>query len=92
MIYVPTGTLHVGPSDQDVNSALVQKSKSVSIQGFYMDETEITNNEYRQFVYWTRDSIAHTILEHFKNKHITLFVQRFRLPIGQKLVWFTIHA
>ncbi len=27
-----------------------------------MDETEITNNEYRQFVYWVRDSLAHTIL------------------------------
>ena len=22
-----------------------------------MDETEITNNEYRQFVHWVRDSI-----------------------------------
>ena len=27
-----------------------------------MDDTEITNNEYRQFVYWVRDSIAHTIM------------------------------
>jgi gliding motility-associated lipoprotein GldK len=27
-----------------------------------MDETEITNNEYRQFVFWVRDSIARKIL------------------------------
>ena len=27
-----------------------------------MDDTEITNNEYRQYVHWVRDSIAHTIL------------------------------
>jgi formylglycine-generating enzyme required for sulfatase activity len=27
-----------------------------------MDDTEITNNEYRQFVYWVRDSIAHRYL------------------------------
>ena len=27
-----------------------------------MDETEITNNEYRQFVYWVRDSIARRLL------------------------------
>ncbi|NNC95469.1 MAG: SUMF1/EgtB/PvdO family nonheme iron enzyme [Chitinophagales bacterium] len=65
MIYVPSGTLHIGPSDQDVNAALVQRAKSISIQGFYMDETEITNNEYRQFTHWVRDSIAHTLLEHF---------------------------
>ena len=65
MVTVSSGTLHIGPSDQDVNNAYVQRSKSISIQGFYMDETEITNNEYRQFVYWVRDSIAHTLMEHF---------------------------
>ena len=27
-----------------------------------MDETEITNNEYRQFTNWVRDSIAHRLL------------------------------
>lgn len=62
MVYVPSGTLHIGQSDQDVNNAMVQKSKSISIQGFYMDETEITNNEYRQFVNWVRDSITATTL------------------------------
>ncbi|MEZ4929359.1 MAG: SUMF1/EgtB/PvdO family nonheme iron enzyme [Chitinophagales bacterium] len=64
MIYVPTGFLHVGPSDQDVNHALVTKNKSISIVGFFMDDTEITNNEYRQFEHWVRDSIAHKLMEH----------------------------
>lgn len=59
MQYIPSGTLHIGPSDQDVNSSMVQRAKQVSIQGFFMDDTEITNNEYRQFVEWVRDSIAH---------------------------------
>jgi len=63
MVYVPSGTLHIGPSDQDVTSTYVQRQKSISIQGFYMDDTEITNNEYRQMVYWIRDSIAHTLME-----------------------------
>lgn len=30
----------------------------VSVQSFFMDDTEITNNEYRQFVHWVRDSMA----------------------------------
>ncbi len=64
MAYIPSGTFHTGPSDQDVNNALVQRSKSKSIQGFYMDETEITNNEYREFVYYVRDSIGHKLLDH----------------------------
>lgn len=62
MIYVPSGTLHTGPSDQDVNSALVQRAKSISVASFYMDDTEITNNEYRQFTEWVRDSIAHHLI------------------------------
>lgn len=66
MVYIPSGTFHVGPSDQDVNTALIQRSKSKSIQGFYMDETEITNNEYREFVNYVRDSIAHTLLDHYE--------------------------
>jgi len=63
MVYVPSGTLHIGTGDEDVSKALVSRPKSISIQGFFMDETEITNNEYRQFVNWVRDSIAHRELD-----------------------------
>ncbi|MEZ4986173.1 MAG: SUMF1/EgtB/PvdO family nonheme iron enzyme [Saprospiraceae bacterium] len=65
MVYVPSGTLHIGPSDQDVANTYVQRQKAISISGFYMDDTEITNNEYRQFVYWVRDSLAHEMLQHY---------------------------
>ncbi|MEM1214410.1 MAG: SUMF1/EgtB/PvdO family nonheme iron enzyme, partial [Bacteroidota bacterium] len=65
MVYVPSGTFHIGPSDQDVANTYVQRQKQISISGFYMDETEITNNEYRQFVYWVRDSLAHDYAQHF---------------------------
>jgi formylglycine-generating enzyme required for sulfatase activity len=34
------------------------RAKVVTISAFYMDQTEISNNEYRQFVEWVRDSIA----------------------------------
>ncbi|HPA36381.1 MAG TPA: SUMF1/EgtB/PvdO family nonheme iron enzyme, partial [Chitinophagales bacterium] len=68
MVYVPSGVFHAGPSDQDVNYAFNTKMKQISIVGFYMDETEITNNEYRQFVEYVRDSIAHQLLggDHLK--------------------------
>lgn len=68
MVYVPSGVFHMGPSDQDINYSFNSKMKQVSIVGFYMDETEITNNEYRQFVEWVRDSIAHQMLggDHLK--------------------------
>jgi formylglycine-generating enzyme len=37
-------------------------TKTVSQEAFWMDDTEITNNEYRQFVNWVRDSIARRML------------------------------
>ena len=66
MNYIPSGTFHIGNSDQDISFSLQQRTKQISIQGFYMDDTEITNNEYRQFTNWVRDSIAHVLLDHFE--------------------------
>ena len=63
MVYVPSGTLTIGQSDQDVFQTYIQRQKTVSISGFFMDDTEITNNEYRQYVYWVRDSLAHLIMD-----------------------------
>jgi sulfatase modifying factor 1 len=62
MVFIPQGSFNMGPSDQDVPFANVTASKTISVGAFYMDETEITNNEYRQFVNWVRDSMAHTML------------------------------
>jgi len=63
MVYVPSGTLTIGQSDQDVFQTYIQRQKTVSISGFFMDDTEVTNNEYRQYVYWVRDSLAHLIMD-----------------------------
>jgi gliding motility-associated lipoprotein GldK len=50
MTTVPSGTFHMGQSDEDVAASHINYNKQVTIGGFYMDDTEITNNEYRQFV------------------------------------------
>lgn len=61
MVYVPRGSYVMGPSDEEL-SGIAEKSKRVSVESFWIDDTEITNNEYRQFVYWVRDSIARKLL------------------------------
>ena len=61
MTMVPRGSFTMGPSDQDIQHS-TSPSRTVSVDAFWMDETEITNNEYRQFVYWVRDSIARRML------------------------------
>ncbi len=66
MVYVPPGTFHMGPSDEDINYNFTARNKQVSIQGFWMDATEITNNEYRQFVWWVRDSVSAIEMNYMK--------------------------
>jgi|TARA_B100001564_G_scaffold357541_1_gene374020 formylglycine-generating enzyme required for sulfatase activity len=57
MNYIHFGSYTMGPSDQDVPFALNTRSKTVTIPPFYMDVHEISNNEYRQFVHYVRDSL-----------------------------------
>lgn len=56
------GSFTIGATGEDITHAFNNEPKTISVQAFYMDETEITNNEYRQFVYWVRDSIARRLL------------------------------
>ena len=62
MLYIPAGAFNMGQSDQDVPLTHYNETKTVSVAAFYMDQTEITNNDYRQFVMWVKDSIARRIL------------------------------
>jgi len=62
-VYIPTGTFHTGQSDQDIFKSYIAPNKQVSIHAMWMDDTEITNNEYRQFVEHVIDSIARFILD-----------------------------
>jgi len=62
MLFIPQGSFNMGPNDQDVSWSLNAQTKTVTLGAFWMDETEITNSEYRQFVYWVRDSIARRLL------------------------------
>ena len=67
MVFIPQGSFVMGPSDQDVPFANVSTNQRVSVGAFYMDETEITNNEYRQFERWVVDSMIRTEMNVFKN-------------------------
>lgn len=62
MAFIPAGSFTTGPSDQDAMYSMNSMSKTITVDAFWMDQTEITNNKYRQFVYWVRDSILRTKL------------------------------
>jgi len=62
MTLIPSGSFLMGMSDDDMVQLQNAPISTVSVKAFYMDETEITNGEYRQFVNWVRDSVVRDAL------------------------------
>lgn len=57
MTLIQRGSLKIGSEENDSLWGVTTPVKNVSIDAFWMDETEVSNAKYRQFVYWVRDSI-----------------------------------
>jgi len=57
MVLIDRGSIAMGPSSDDSISGIKADPKGISVDAFWMDETEITNSKYKQFVFWVRDSI-----------------------------------
>ncbi len=57
MVPVGKGSLKVGLEENDTLWGKDFPRRDISVDGFWMDETEVSNAKYRQFVNWVRDSI-----------------------------------
>ena len=62
MVSIPAGSFTMGKQDEDITGTMSAPPRTVSRSKFYMDETEISNSEYKQFVEWVKDSIVRTEL------------------------------
>lgn len=57
MVLIKRGSLKIGTDQKDSLWGINEPSKEISIEAFWMDENEVTNSKYKQFVFWVRDSI-----------------------------------
>ncbi|MFD2586333.1 gliding motility lipoprotein GldK [Croceitalea marina] len=62
MELIPRGSFIMGKAEEDQAKVQNAPTRTVTVRSFYMDDTEITNSEYRQFVEWVKDSITRTKL------------------------------
>jgi gliding motility-associated lipoprotein GldK len=62
MALIPGGSFTMGKQSEDIAGSINAPTRTVTVRPFYMDETEITNSEYKSFVFWVRDSIVRTEL------------------------------
>ncbi len=52
LVFVEGGTITLGSQEQDVTYERNNLKRRVSIPSFYMDETEVTNFHYLEYLYW----------------------------------------
>ena len=57
MVPVHKGSLRIGLENNDTLWGTEFPLRNISVDGFWMDQHEISNAKYRQFVNWVRDSI-----------------------------------
>jgi len=85
MVLVPQGSFNMGPADQDVSFAQNTFTKTVTVQPFYMDHTEITNNEYRQFVYWVKDSLLRELIGEVLEDEFHIITDAYGIDLEEDL-------
>ncbi|MDR0748369.1 MAG: SUMF1/EgtB/PvdO family nonheme iron enzyme [Tannerellaceae bacterium] len=90
MVLIKRGAFEMGPSDKDSLWGMMAETKGVSFDAFWMDQTEITNAKYRQFVYWVRDSIIRERLAdpaYGGNDLFKITEDRYGEPVEPYLDW-----
>ena len=90
MVLIKRGAFEMGPADKDSLWGLMPETKGVSFDAFWMDQTEITNAKYRQFVYWVRDSIIRERLAdpaYGGNDLFKITEDRYGDPVTPHLDW-----
>lgn len=94
MVPIPAGTFHMGQADEDPASTQINFNKQVTIGPFFMDDTEITNNEYRQFTNFflvdngTIEGFPAVSVEEFRQKYYpdtTSWVRDFAHHMGDPI-------
>ncbi len=53
LVFVQGGTFTMGRVEQDVMYRNDNYPRRVTVASFYMDETEVSNQDYREFTHWT---------------------------------------
>ena len=87
MTLVRRGHLKMGIENPDSLWGKKTPLRDISVDGFWMDETEVTNSKYRQFVYYVRDSILRERLSEIDETYKTVKTDKDGEEIGSFINW-----
>ena len=87
MTFVKRGHLKMGIDKQDTLWGKQTPVRDISVDGFWMDETEVTNSKYRQFVNYVRDSILRERLAEIDETYRVVKTDKEGEEIGSQINW-----
>lgn len=76
LVLIPGGTFVMGNVEEDVTYEYDNIPKKVTVSSFYMDETEVANVHYREYVHWMGRTFGET------------YKQLVRKCLPDTLVWY----
>jgi sulfatase modifying factor 1 len=56
LTFIEGGRFTMGQAEEDLTVERNNTPRTVSVSSFYMDETEVTNLQYREYIYWLNRS------------------------------------
>ncbi|GJM34312.1 MAG: gliding motility lipoprotein GldJ [Saprospiraceae bacterium] len=86
LVLVEGGTFTMGVTEQDVTYSWDNIPRRVTVSSFYMDETEVSNNHYREYLYWINRVFGESYPEVVLNALPDTLVWREELAFNEPLV------
>tara|TARA_B110000046_G_scaffold173759_1_gene196705 strand:+ start:54419 stop:55903 length:1485 start_codon:yes stop_codon:yes gene_type:complete len=86
LVLIEGGRFTMGRTEQDIFYDWNNVQKTVTVSSFYMDETEVKNIDYREYLYWVSRVFGADYPEVFKKALPDTLVWRSRLAFNEPYV------
>ncbi len=86
LVLVPGGTFDMGQTEQDVTFEWNNVPRRVTVSSFYMDETEVSNFGYREYIYWLQTVFGQDAKQVVKDALPDTLVWREELSFNEPFV------
>ncbi|MBO7277848.1 MAG: SUMF1/EgtB/PvdO family nonheme iron enzyme [Bacteroidales bacterium] len=86
MVFIEGGSFVMGQTTDNVRYEWHNQPKRVTISSFYMDECEVTNQDYREYLYWLNRVYGNDYPEVYQRALPDTLVWRSKLSYNEPMV------
>ena len=86
LVFVQGGTFAMGATEQDVMADWNNIPRRITVSSFYIDETEVANVHYREYLYWLRRMYDESFPDVYRKALPDTLVWRSELAYNEPLV------